>query len=512
LVNSKYIKRRKAQKRKFRVLCEKEHLKLNESPARPNFVTNKSTQTFSNEEMNLLNKGLKYRPKSKVPPTNEIIVSMEISIRNLSDERKAVIRNGVASFLAESENHVQKNRNEWSVVQKLKEKDCVFLEPDKGKGVVVLDRTSYDESIREHLGGPMYEKVKTKREFPVDTLQEKVRNGLKGLVDDGLMTRRETLSLVVPNPVIPSFSCLPKTHKPGNKIRPVVSNVNTPTSKICELLVKKFRGFERPESRSVKNSLELVQRLESVTIEKDEILVSFDVEALYPSVPVGESSQLLKEWIIGQNISDQEAEICCRLVDIVLEQRWLKYEELLMILKEGLFIGNSLSSILSEVFMGDLEKKMEGKEWFPRMWIRYLDVVFAIVKKGTTTDVLEQLNKQRVGIIKFTTEEEKKGQLPFLDLLLIREGNKIAFEIYRKPTDAPLCIPNDSHHPMSHKLAAFQSVLFRMWAVPLSDRRREKELEYILNMAIINGYKKNSILKLNEKHKRRWRWKNCNTQ
>jgi hypothetical protein len=85
------------------------------------------------------------------------------------------------------------------------------------------------------------------------------------------------------------------------------------------------------------------------------------------------------------------------------------------------------------------------------------------------------------------------------------------FDIYRKPTDAPLYIPNDSHHPMSHKLAAFQSALFRMWAVPLSDRRREKELDYILHMATINGYKKETILKLNEKHQRKWRWKQFST-
>jgi hypothetical protein len=321
------------------------------------------------------------------------------------------------------------------------------------------------------------------------------------------MSRKETQSLVVPNPVIPSFSCLPKTHKPGNKIRPVVSNVNTPTSKISELLVKKFRCFEKPESRSVKNSFELAQKLANITLEEDEILVSFDVEALYPSVPVGESSMLLKEWIVGQNISDREAEICCRLVDIVLEQRWLKYDDLLLLLTEGLFIGNSLSSILAEVFMGHMERKMEGKEWFPRLWMRYVDNVLAIVKKGTTEFTLEKLNEQRAGVIKFTVEEEKEGQLPFLDLLLIREGNKIALDIFRKPTDAPLCIPNESHHPMSHKLAAFQSALYRMWTIPLSDSRRRKELEYILYMATINGYKKETILKLNKKHEQRWRWR-----
>jgi hypothetical protein len=284
----------------------------------------------------------------------------------------------------------------------------------------------------------------------------------------------------------------------------VVSNINTPTSRISRWLVERFRSFEKPKSRSVKNSLELVQKLKGITIEEDEVLVSFDVETLYPSVPVGESSVLLKEWIMGQNISNREAELCCRLVDIVLEQRWIQHDELLLLLQEGLFIGSSLSSILSEVFMGDLESKMEGKRWFPRLWIRYVDDVVAIIKRGTTDRILKHLNKQHEGVIKFTVEQEENGKLPFLDLLLIREDNNIVFDVYRKPTDAPLCIPHDSHHPMSHKLAAFESALFRMWAIPLSTERRRRELDYIQKMAVMNGYKKEVIVKLNRKHERRW--------
>jgi hypothetical protein len=107
-------------------------------------------------------------------------------------------------------------------------------------------------------------------------------------------------------------------------------------------------------------------------------------------------------------------------------------------------------------------------------------------------------------VIKFTVEQEENGQLPFLDLLLIREGDKIAFDVYRKPTDAPLCIPHDSHHPMSHKLAAFESALFRMWAIPLTNERRQKELDYIQRMAVMNGFKKEAILRLNRKHEKRW--------
>jgi hypothetical protein len=70
--------------------------------------------------------------------------------------------------------------------------------------------------------------------------------------------------------------------------------------------------------------------------------------------------------------------------------------------------------MITEIFLGDLESKMEDKVWFSRLWYRYVDDVFAIIKRGDAEKVLEQLNK-RHNAIKFTHEEKKCGQLSFLD-------------------------------------------------------------------------------------------------
>jgi hypothetical protein len=207
-------------------------------------------------------------------------------------------------------------------------------------------------------------------------------------------------------------------------------------------------------------------------------------------------------WICEQNISDKEVDLTTKLVDVVLGQRWLQFEEQIWEQNDGLFIGNGLSSMLTEAFLGNLELRMEEKEWFPRIWFRYVDDVFAIINKGELGKTLEELNKCHINI-KFTSEEESNGQLPFLDMLVIRKDNHLEFDIFRKPTDMPLCIPADSHHPMIHKLAAFESALYRMWAFPLNPARRETELKFIIKMAKMNGYKEDTILRLKEKHKRK---------
>lgn len=175
--------------------------------------------------------------------------------------------------------------------------------------------------------------------------------------DEGTITEWEARYFMVSNLVIPQFSCLPKTHKPGNKIRPVVSNVNSPTSRKCEWLVKKFRALKRTDSFSVRNSFELAERMSGTSIGEDNLLVSFDVESLYPSVPVEEALVCFSDWINSQEISDYEAQKYVKLTQLVFSHRWIQFNGKIFRQKKGLFIGNSLSPILAEVFMGTIEMR-----------------------------------------------------------------------------------------------------------------------------------------------------------
>jgi hypothetical protein len=122
------------------------------------------------------------------------------------------------------------------------------------------------------------------------------------------------------------------------------------------------------------------------------------------------------------------------------------------------------------------------------------------VEVGQQERILEKLNMQHEAI-KFTMEQEEEGMIPFLDLKLNRIRSRIEVDVYRKPTDSPLCIPADSHHPWAHKSAAFESALYRMWNLPLNSMNREKELNYIKKMALLNGYTTAMVDGISEKHK-----------
>lgn len=498
LVGEETREKRQRLKKKFDCLV-RESCHHQPRDMREEFIVNKSSHQLDQKEKDLLKKGLKYQPRPSKPPINDIIAAVETSIKYLPIETKAKVRSEVSTIMTKKLGKQTYQTGEYKIIKNLKESGIVFLAPDKGKGMVLMDKTDYEYAAINHLVEGPYKIVKSRRKFPVDAIQMEVKKGLRDLKRKGLITDGMMKSLVVNNPVVPSFSCLPKIHKEGNKFRPVVSDINSPTSKISQWIVRRCRSFSAHASLSVKNSIEAANRLNGMTIKDDEILISFDVESLYPSVPTCESLAIFKGWVSEQDITDDDAELVVGLMEIVLKQRWLEFNGMIYEQISGLAIGEPQSSRLAELFMGDFETAIKNESWFPKLWIRYVDDVIAIVKRDEAELVLNELNKRHAAI-RFTSELENNGSLAFLDTRVIRENQKISIDIFRKPCDHPICIPHDSHHDINHKMAVFESLSHRMWSLPLSDERKKKEIEYLIEFGAINGYDRRDIISVNKKH------------
>ena len=80
-----------------------------------------------------------------------------------------------------------------------------------------------------------------------------------------------------------------------------------------------------------------------------------------------------------------------------------------------------------------LAESLRPSDFRPRLWKRYVDDTFCILRKGSTEELLRHLNRVRP-TIKFTVEQEEDRALPFLDTLLRRrENGSLDVSIYRKP-------------------------------------------------------------------------------
>ncbi|KAJ8947692.1 hypothetical protein NQ318_001530, partial [Aromia moschata] len=130
------------------------------------------------------------------------------------------------------------------------------------------------------------------------------------------------------------------------------------------------------------------------------------------------------------------------------------------------------------------------------VWVRYVDDTFAVfdTKAISLNNFVAKLNN-RFPTIKFTYETEHNEQLPFLDVLVIRNSEN------KKETATLRCIPNDSHRPFQHKMASFNFLIHRFLSFPLSKERFEHEKNQIKDIAKNNGYSVHLIDTLIRKHK-----------
>ena len=89
--------------------------------------------------------------------------------------------------------------------------------------------------------------------------------------------------------------------------------------------------------------------------------------------------------------------------------------------------------------------------------------------------VLDSFHKN----IKFTYEEEQNNTLPFLDVLFIRDGEKLNTTVYRKDTYNGLYLHWNSFKPIIWKRRILKWLISRAYMVCSNEKLLEKELKHL---------------------------------
>lgn len=298
----------------------------------------------------------------------------------------------------------------------------------------------------------------------------------------------------VSNPKIPSLYCLPKTHKEGNKVRPIASSIRSPSYNIAKWLIKQFKQLNQPLGLDVKNSIELISYIRETKIKRTEILVSFDVESLYPSIPKRKAIEYLERWLLHQGLAPLTVNTYVMLAELCINQNYISFRNENYEQMEGVAMGNPISSFLANLFMCYFEMELSRFKNFPRVWRRYVDDVLCVVNRRKVQSTLDFLNSFHPSI-KFTVELQNKNcELPFLELLIkYNDAGELNFKVYRKPSSTNRYITSNSNHNIHHKRAAFNCMIHRLLHIPMSKSDYDDELQTIYKIADINGYTKTWI-------------------
>ena len=219
-------------------------------------------------------------------------------------------------------------------------------------------------------------------------------------------------------------------------------------------------------------------------------MCSFDVKSLFTNVPLDETIKICLDALYR---SDDIAQPC---IEEPLFEKLLRkctvgvgfsFIDMFYRQIDGVAMGSPLGPILANVFLGYCATRIPPDEW-PAFYRRYVDDTFSLFLGGIAESLrfLARLNSLHPSL-QFTMVGENEGKLPFPDVMVLREFDRYATTIYRKPTFTGLYTRWDSYCARGRKIALVRSLVSRAQKI-CSPEYLDNEVNTLKSIFLGNGY------------------------
>ena len=490
-----FRRRKEHQQTKFEKLRNRSQPKEVNTKEPSTWVVNLSSHQLTQAEQKVLAKGLNFAPAPKRIPTQELIAGAEQALRyhpdNLTAERaRAAIANVIRRGKPPKSNVTKEERQALRDLEMNEE--ILISNADKGNAVVVMNIADYDSKAHQLLSTAPFQKLK---KDPTSKNEKTVNDALQVLFKKGRINKEvyNRLKVSLGNTRTALFYGLPKIHKSEVPLRPIVSSVGSATYALSKYISDIIKPLTGNTESAIRNTVDFCEEMKSIEIEKDEILISFDVKSLYTSIPTDETLSIVEMKLLDDDtlinrtsLSPKEIK---QLLSLCLKTTNFRFRNSFYQLTDGVAMGSPASAPVANIFMEHFEQKaIATLHHRPKVWKRFVDDVLAVIKRRDRQTILNQLNNQHPNIT-FTYEEESNNQLPFMDVR-IRRNNEgfLSFEVYRKSTHTGKYLSFNSHHPTSAKRSVVHSLLGRAERITSNDIARKAEIEEVYSQLQLNGY------------------------
>ena len=373
-----------------------------------------------------------------------------------------------------------------------KNSDIIITKPDKGNGVVLLDKSDYisllkkasvddsskfreiDRNEPRRIGRP------SKHYHPL----LKKENDLCTLLDSTL-PKKLSKELSPRGSRLAHLYGLPKTHKPTLSVRPILSATATYNYKLAQWLEKTLKPIAS-NSCMIRDTYEFIHELRNLKIGNNDILVSYDVTALFTSVPLDETINYLvdrafeNDWLNRTHTDLRlSKESLKALLEAATKNQLFVFEDKLYEQFEGVAMGSPLGPLMANSFMCMLEKRLSDSNALPSYYRRYVDDTIAVFSSHEDHikffDTINTLHPS----IKFTAELAKDNILPFIGVNISKANEVLHTAVHHKHTDSGLLLHFHSHTDIKYKRALLRTMITRAYRLSSSWHALHEECSHI---------------------------------
>ena len=368
-------------------------------------------------------------------------------------------------------------------------KVCRF---DKGNGTVILDSEDYFEKLDKIiLDKSKFQEVKVSGvNHPIIRNETSIQNFLREHVKPVDSVLYSHLYPTGSQPGKVYGMC--KVHKDGYPLRPVISMINTAEYNLAKWLDNYIKP-NIPCQYSVVSTNEFLDNLKHTVFDKTDKIVSFDVVSLYTNIPLMETIDLIVESLYSEKsvkVPPVDKTVFRELLRIATGGMFL-YKDTLYKQVDGVAMGSPLGPSLANFFLGHIEeqKLFKNDTFYPIVYLRYVDDIFAVFENGTTFHPFFNLLNSQHANLKFTVEEAE-GSFPFLDVNIEINGNSVDTWVFRKKTHTGVMLNFSAVVPSFWKTGLIHCLLNRAKVICSSQEFFNREVEKLRRLFMANGYPK----------------------
>ena len=358
----------------------------------------------------------------------------------------------------------------------------IILTADKGVVMVVLNKEDYIKKAKHLLNQPTYKKMS---EDPTSKQKARLIKLLKNIKAEGGISEEKYKKMYPTGAGAPKFYGLPKIHKQDTPLRPIVSCRGTVSYNTAKELARILKPLVGMSTHHLQNTKEFIQQLKEVKLQQDETIISYDVKALFTSVPIQPVLNIIKNKLENDQQLQQRTsmsvsqitsllEYCLRSTYFLFQGEY--YEQL-----EGAAMGSPLSPIIANIYIEEFETRaLSTAPNPPTLWKRFVDDTFVVIQTAHKEEFLHHINSIEESIQLTAEEIQADGSLPFLDVLVTPQPDgTLTTSVFRKPTHTNQYIQWDSHHSISAKYSVISTLYHRANEVCSTNQQLKEEHEQI---------------------------------
>ncbi|CAF1623403.1 unnamed protein product [Adineta steineri] len=297
---------------------------------------------------------------------------------------------------------------------------------------------------------------------------------------------------------LPHLYFIPKPHKIGTPLRPIISMIRSPAIGVSHFLDQFLRPIFNQATKKTTfiNDIHFVRRLEFYCslglLTPTTNFITFDVTDLYTMIPRNGALVALEEFLNERTkngrINGMTINTLMKLAETVLDTNSFVYEGKYYKQIRGGAMGSPFTMTLANIYMLKWEQSLiQHQKAHNELYGRYIDDVFMTTNLplNQINILLDQVNNADANI---NITRSVGSTAEFLDVSVFNNEGQLKTTVFHKPAAAPYILPFLSDHPRHVHRNTIKGALYRAVRLCSHVKDFDQERLHIELTLLLNGY------------------------